>query len=474
VFDGENILLETDGTNLSQAVYTLEPLEYGKLISQRQNQSGTWVSINYSFDGLGSTDSLTDGNQVITDTYTYYAFGLIKASSGTTTNGFTWVGELGYVRDTETGEYELSVRQYFPDRARFKSQDPLGLDPDINLYRYVDNNCTCQVDPSGLQGIIAGLGFPCLNLVNGTFKPDDDALVKSTGIYEHIKFAIALSGDRHYAQGFNARLAAFFNILNYMLLVFAFLGAALVIQGTPAAVVEAIKAYLIVTFDKVVGEAIIAVFVANIVALYLSFLYLAWQAVDCHSLDIAARAYGAYVDACWDFLILVGVAVAAIVVDAALYAGNLASAIYQGNLRRLMGDHLGKFNGQQLTQINAEFALTGPSQTAKTVVGGQGVEGADVTFFDYLGRLLYRREVETSTGSETSIYNALRRGAPQVEYDGDVLIQVPKGTEVPVFTKFFQRRAQAAAEHSSKFRKVRVIIRDTEGSTLFDGPVTGH
>jgi hypothetical protein len=65
VFDGQNILLETDGTNLTQAVYTLEPLDYGNLLSQRQNQSGTWVPINYSFDGLGSTDSLTDGSQVM-------------------------------------------------------------------------------------------------------------------------------------------------------------------------------------------------------------------------------------------------------------------------------------------------------------------------------------------------------------------------------------------------------------------------
>ena len=156
VFDGQSILLETDGTNLSQAVYAHEPFDYGKLLSQRQNQSGTWVPINYSFDGLGSTDSLTDSNQVITDTYTYYAFGVIKATSGSTTNGFTWVGELGYVRDIETGEYELSLRQYLPDRARFKSQDPIGLGAgDPNMHRYVQNNPLNLTDRTGLQAEIA-------------------------------------------------------------------------------------------------------------------------------------------------------------------------------------------------------------------------------------------------------------------------------------------------------------------------------
>jgi RHS repeat-associated protein len=87
---------------------------------------------------------------VITDTFTYYAFGL-KASTGTTTNSFTWVGELGYFRDTETGEYELGVRQYLPERGRFKSQDPLGLAPDANPFRYVGNRVVLLADPSGMD-----------------------------------------------------------------------------------------------------------------------------------------------------------------------------------------------------------------------------------------------------------------------------------------------------------------------------------
>src|SRR5665213_150397 len=151
VYDGQNILLETDDSNLVQSVNTLEPLEYGNLIAQRQLQSGIWVPVTYHFDGLGSTDCLTDGMQVVTDTYTYFAFGKLKASTGTTTNEFTWVGQLLYVTDPETGEYKLGIRIIDPDRDRFMSQDPLGQDPDPNEYRYTGNNPVVAVDPSGLQ-----------------------------------------------------------------------------------------------------------------------------------------------------------------------------------------------------------------------------------------------------------------------------------------------------------------------------------
>ena len=37
VWDGQNILLETDGSNIIQVVYTLQPMLYGNLISQRRS-----------------------------------------------------------------------------------------------------------------------------------------------------------------------------------------------------------------------------------------------------------------------------------------------------------------------------------------------------------------------------------------------------------------------------------------------------
>ena len=56
VWDGQNILLETDGSNIIQVVYTLQPMLYGNLISQRRSGTTSF----YLFDGLGSTTQLAN------------------------------------------------------------------------------------------------------------------------------------------------------------------------------------------------------------------------------------------------------------------------------------------------------------------------------------------------------------------------------------------------------------------------------
>jgi RHS repeat-associated protein len=104
------------------------------------------------FDGLGSTDRLTDGSAVVTDSYIYKAFGLLQASSGTTTNAFKYVGQLGYYYDNDLALYALRARLYDPLSGRFLSEDPLPLSAvDANLFSYVMNSPTVLVDPSGLQ-----------------------------------------------------------------------------------------------------------------------------------------------------------------------------------------------------------------------------------------------------------------------------------------------------------------------------------
>ena len=149
VYDGQNILLETDGFNLTQAVFTLQPSDYGNLLSQHRLDGALWEDYYHHFDVLGSTDSLTDGSEVVTDSYTFEAFGKLQTSSGSTNNPFTWVGELGYFRDVETGDYDLRARKYQPDQARFKSEDDYQADPLNNLYRYAENQPNLWVDPSG-------------------------------------------------------------------------------------------------------------------------------------------------------------------------------------------------------------------------------------------------------------------------------------------------------------------------------------
>jgi len=142
--------METDGNGDTTAVYTNEPNEHGKVISQRRDGATSY----HQFDGQGSTRELTNASETVTDTYTYKAFGETSASSGATTHPFRYVGRLGYYHDSETSDYYVRARTYAPATGRFISPDSVGFAAgDANLYRYVDNNPTTFSDPSGLTPV---------------------------------------------------------------------------------------------------------------------------------------------------------------------------------------------------------------------------------------------------------------------------------------------------------------------------------
>src|SRR5262249_16160030 len=87
----------------------------------------------------------------VSDSYVYLGFGSIKATTGTSTNAFRFVGRLGYFYDIDLADYYLRARYYNPDVARMLSVDPLGLlAGDANCYRYVFNTSVLLTDPSGL------------------------------------------------------------------------------------------------------------------------------------------------------------------------------------------------------------------------------------------------------------------------------------------------------------------------------------
>jgi RHS repeat-associated protein len=148
VYDGDNILLFADASNLTQAVYTIEPAEHGNLIAQRQLEGGVWVAIYHHFDLLGSTCDLTDSSAVITDSYTYFAYGDLVANSGTTVNPFQWVGMLGYWNDPEVSRTHTGEREVDSKTGRYISGDRVRPRP-ANLYPYARNDPINWTDPSG-------------------------------------------------------------------------------------------------------------------------------------------------------------------------------------------------------------------------------------------------------------------------------------------------------------------------------------
>jgi RHS repeat-associated protein len=145
IWDLQNVLVETDTTNVVQAVFTIEPVAYGNLVSHRRGAA----TLIYHYDGLGSMDRLSDANGTVSDSYLYRAFGSVTTLSGTTTNSLKYCGRLGYAYDMDIALYYLRNRFYDPSLGRFISRDKLRSH-DIELYSYVLNNPVNATDPTGM------------------------------------------------------------------------------------------------------------------------------------------------------------------------------------------------------------------------------------------------------------------------------------------------------------------------------------
>jgi RHS repeat-associated protein len=152
VWDREQVLMELNAAGATAARYTLAPLGYGDLVSQRR-----WgVSSFYHFDALGTTRRVTAADESTQLTYVRDAFGVGIASTGTTTNRFRYLGKLGYVQEDTLAGALLRRRYYQYEIGRFVSRDPVS-DPGRSEYGYVLNAPTRAVDPSGRSSSRKGL-----------------------------------------------------------------------------------------------------------------------------------------------------------------------------------------------------------------------------------------------------------------------------------------------------------------------------
>ena len=117
------------------------------LISQERGSADSF----YLVDGLGSTRGLTDASGVVTDTYSYDAFGNLVASAGATANNYLFAGEQF---DPNLGDYYLRQRYYDTDTGRFTRRDAYEgkiLEPiPLHKYFYANNNPANFIDTTGL------------------------------------------------------------------------------------------------------------------------------------------------------------------------------------------------------------------------------------------------------------------------------------------------------------------------------------
>jgi RHS repeat-associated protein len=161
------VLMEYDATGAVKADYT----QGVGLVRSRHDGKERFAHT----DGLGSTRAITDNVGLVTDRYTYDAFGGLLDQTGAFGNSFQFAGEQ---RDSATGLDYLRARYYDPNLGRFISKDafPGYLDDPMSQhdYQYAHANPVNNTDPSGyftmgdmmatLSGVsalaaIGGVGF---------------------------------------------------------------------------------------------------------------------------------------------------------------------------------------------------------------------------------------------------------------------------------------------------------------------------
>jgi RHS repeat-associated protein len=146
VYDGDNVLLEFDGSSSSiPGTRYLHGPNVDQVLAQESSSNTVW----HLADHLGTIHDLVGNNGAVVNHYTYDSFGNVvdSMSDATVDTRYKFTGREF---DGETGLYYYRARYYDSEVGRFIGQDPIGFEAkDTNLYRYVENNPTSNIDPSG-------------------------------------------------------------------------------------------------------------------------------------------------------------------------------------------------------------------------------------------------------------------------------------------------------------------------------------
>jgi RHS repeat-associated protein len=121
------------------------------LISQdRLTQPGTWHLSYYLYDGGGHVRALATTTAALTDHYTYDAYGILIASTGTTANHYLYRGEQF---DPDLKLYYQRARYLNAETGRFWTQDTYegspGTPASLHKYLYANSDPVGGWDPSG-------------------------------------------------------------------------------------------------------------------------------------------------------------------------------------------------------------------------------------------------------------------------------------------------------------------------------------
>jgi len=116
----------------------------GGLIGMTRGNESYW----YSFEAIGTTRQLIDGQGQVVDAYAFDAWGNeLTSPQSQVPNPFRYVGKHGYYLDTESALMLLGVRYYGAFNGFFLSRDLM----EGYSYTYAADNPVRWIDPQGLQ-----------------------------------------------------------------------------------------------------------------------------------------------------------------------------------------------------------------------------------------------------------------------------------------------------------------------------------
>lgn len=123
------------------------------LFVKTKNSNGSDTFAYYHHDNLGKPLQATDaaGNIVWSASYSAYGKALITTPTATVEHP-TIASSLrlpGQIEDDESGLHYNYRRYYDPESGRYITQDPIGLEGGLNLYRYARANPINMSDPTG-------------------------------------------------------------------------------------------------------------------------------------------------------------------------------------------------------------------------------------------------------------------------------------------------------------------------------------
>src|SRR5262249_57765868 len=136
----------TSGNAMQTRYLHQDDSQYAPVVARIDGNGAAWLL----GDRLGSTRNVVNGSGTLIGTVVYDGFGNITSESSSTNTGKVTFTGLAFLRNA--GVLGTTNRIYDPRTGPWRQQDPRRFGAgDTKLDRYVRNNPTNAIDPSGLQ-----------------------------------------------------------------------------------------------------------------------------------------------------------------------------------------------------------------------------------------------------------------------------------------------------------------------------------